>query len=143
LRKLRPPRKQLEALLVEHGANITRVARALGVTRPTVYTWLYQLDLADRAGVRAMPPPAPEQRVSVTVKVRAELWRWARVEAVMFDCPVSDVVEEALEALRALRFAATERAVAIAPVSADGRRTPELDTTTRIAGGFARTTRVE
>lgn len=39
------------------------------------------------------------------MKVPAELWQWARVEAVMFDCSVSVVVEEALEALRGLRAA--------------------------------------
>lgn len=120
VRKQRPTRKRLEALLVEHGANITRVARALAVTRPTAYTWLYQLDLADRAGVRAMPPPAPADRVSCTVKVRAELWRWARIEAVMFDCPVSDVIEEALEALRGLRAAAA------GPVQTSGKKRPAV-----------------
>lgn len=47
----RPDRATLERLLRASDGKLTRVAALLDVSRPTLYKWLYQLDLASVAGV--------------------------------------------------------------------------------------------
>lgn len=104
--KARPTRKRLEALIVEHAGNMTRVAEALGVSRQTLYTWTYMLDLTDRAGIRPAPlPGATTERTTATVRLPEELWRWVRIEAITSGTTAAAVVEEALEALRGRRAA--------------------------------------
>jgi hypothetical protein len=99
----RPTRKQLEALLVEHRGNVTRVGEVLGVSRQTVYTWTYQLGLDERAGIRATPlPGATAERTTASVRIPEELWRWVRIAAITRGTTAAAIVEEALRSLRAL-----------------------------------------
>jgi transposase len=101
-RPARPTRKRLEALIVEHGGNITRVAEVLGVARQTLYTWTAQLDLVDRAGIRETPlPAATAELTTASVRIPEELWRWVRIEAITRGTTAAAIVEEALRGLRA------------------------------------------
>lgn len=99
----RPSRPQLEALIRETGGNVSLLADRLGCSRQTLYTWVYQLGLADVVGIRpaeaagAVLPAMPE-RVTATVKVEAKLWKKIRVRAVEGDTSVSSLVEAALRA---------------------------------------------
>lgn len=102
-RPTRPTRTQLEALIVEHGANMTKVATTLGVSRQTLYTWTYQLGLGDRAGIRETPlPAATTERTTASVRIPEELWRWVRIEAITRGTTAAAIVEEALRGLRSL-----------------------------------------
>ena len=49
---MRAPRKVIEAAIKAEGGNLSRVAALLGCSRPTLYTWIYQLGLQDLAGIR-------------------------------------------------------------------------------------------
>jgi hypothetical protein len=101
-RATRPTRKQLEALIVQHGGNMTKVAEALRVSRSTLYCWTYQLNLADRVGIREAPlPEASTERTTASVRIPGELWRWVRIEAITRGTTTALIVEEALAALRA------------------------------------------
>lgn len=111
--QLRAPRKRpdestVRAAITETGGNLTRAAERLGVTRQSLYTWVYQYGLDRFVGIDAPPAegpklalvPAPEKRVSRTVAVSPELWRWVRITALERDVSASKVVEDALVAAR-------------------------------------------
>jgi transposase-like protein len=98
----RPMRKRLEALIIEHGGNMTKVAEAMGVSRTTLYTWTYQLGLSDLAGIREAPlPGVTDTLTAATIRIPEELWRWVRIEAITRDVTASALVAEALKLLRA------------------------------------------
>jgi hypothetical protein len=56
-RVARPSRDEMMGLIRETNGNISRAAATLGVSRPTAYDWLRQLDLLEYAGVRAKDDP--------------------------------------------------------------------------------------
>lgn len=117
----RPTRDELVPLIKETGGNMTRLAGRLGTTRQTLYTWIYQLDLADLVGIRTkeqqegdvmreakgLPSPGrpPEGRVSVTTRMDPALWRALRIRGIEEDRSASDILEDALRAY----FAPQER----------------------------------
>lgn len=110
---LRAPRKRpdeatVRAAIVETKGNITRAAERLGVTRQSLYTWIYQLgldrfvgiDLKADEGPQLALVPAPEKRAARTINVSPDLWRWVRITALERDVSASKVVEDALLAAR-------------------------------------------
>jgi transposase-like protein len=127
----RPARSVLEAGLRAHGGNLTRLAGALGVSRPTLYKWIYQLDLATLAGVavvyamngkntRMYVKPAESEgrslsgmehdatvsdpRVSTNVRIRDGVWRALRKLAIDKGTSASELLEQAaVEFLRKSR----------------------------------------
>jgi hypothetical protein len=50
----RPDRTTLERLLRAGDGKLTRLAALLDVSRPTLYKWIYQLDLAGVAGISSV-----------------------------------------------------------------------------------------
>lgn len=56
-RPQRPTRHTLEQLLRETDGNISRLAGLLDISRPTLYEWIYQLDLASIAGIASVSNP--------------------------------------------------------------------------------------
>ena len=83
---------------------MTRLADRLGCTRPTAYTWVYQLDLAGVVGIQTKEkpmrlekgPPEAQGRVSVTMKVDAALWKRLKIRAIEDDTTTGAIVEAAL-----------------------------------------------
>jgi hypothetical protein len=71
-----PTRDVVEAALRSKGGNITKAAAVLGVSRPTLYDWIWKLDLSRVAGLdsqerkesRERQPLAPVEDVGVSVK---------------------------------------------------------------------------
>lgn len=49
---MRPNRAVVKKAIDDAKKNISRVSSLLGCTRQTAYTWIYQLGLADYAGIR-------------------------------------------------------------------------------------------
>lgn len=110
---LRAPRKRpdeatVRAAISETKGNMTHAAERLGVTRQSLYTWVYQFGLERFVGIDLKADEAPtlalvptlEKRVSRTVKLSPELWRWVRITALERDVSASKVVEDALLAAR-------------------------------------------
>lgn len=118
----RPGRTQLEAALRAHGGNLTRLAGALGVSRPTLYKWIYQLDLASLAGVSTVyadggnytkryvnaevgerrslsgmeqEGATSDPRISTNVRIRDGVWRALRKLAIDKGTSASDLLEQA------------------------------------------------
>lgn len=118
----RPTRQVLEAGLRGHGGNLTRLAGALGVSRPTLYKWIYQLDLATLAGVATVyadggnhtrkyvnargseerslsgmehEAAASDPRISTNVRIRDGVWRALRKLAIDKGTSASDLLEQA------------------------------------------------
>ncbi len=56
-RPQRPDRTALERLLRSGNGSLTRVAGLLDVSRPTLYKWIYQLDLVRLAGISIVDGP--------------------------------------------------------------------------------------
>lgn len=122
----RPDRKTLAALVRETGGNVTALSGRLGVSRQTVYTWVYQLGLERLVGIRSVPRreeadvgqrgmtarhdeapvkparPAPPA-VAVTVRLSPETWKAVRIAAIELERTSSAVLEEAAQAWLARR----------------------------------------
>ena len=121
----RPTRAELVPLIREARGNMTHLAGRLGTTRQTLYTWIYQLDLADLVGIRtkdqqdedcvregtaAAPTekslPSPERppggRISVTARMDSALWRALRIRGIHEGRAASDVLEDAVGTYLAL-----------------------------------------
>lgn len=106
----RPAKAQFVEAIREAEGNISRLASRLGVTRQTLYTWIYQLDLAAFVGVRAredmtmpeqkqpLPGDATAERVNATIRVEGRLWRAVRIRALEEDRTTSSIVEDAVRA---------------------------------------------
>ena len=62
------------------------MAQALYTTKPHYLT-----------GDRKMPESATVEREATSIKVKPDLWKEAKIEAVKHDKTVSELVEEALE----------------------------------------------
>ena len=113
-RPRRPTSAALEAAIRATGGNLTKAAVALGCSRMTLYTWIYQLDLTRLAGVTPRPTtadlveekrettlnsePSDGERITVTVKIRDRLWKAIRIAAIERETTAGALVEEALEA---------------------------------------------
>lgn len=96
--KRRPSKADLAQALRDGGGNLSGTALRLGCSRTTLYTWIYQLGLDKLAGIvpredllaqaaarKAEPPRRPVDDAALTVatmKLPAELWRWARIAAI-------------------------------------------------------------
>lgn len=118
----RPTRQALEAGIRSQAGNLTRLAGALGVSRPTLYKWIYQLDLSTVAGVatidgaygsytRNYVKPSPmegvslsdveqsstvaDPRISTNVRIRDGVWRALRKLAIDRGTSASDLLERA------------------------------------------------
>jgi len=111
-RSKRPPKAELEQAIRDAGGNLTRAASVLGVSRPSVYTWIYQYDLTKLAGVidreteqLRLKSAAEGEPVTITTKLPAELHRWVRIRAIEGDQTVADVFADALKLMRALLVA--------------------------------------
>jgi hypothetical protein len=98
----RPSRAALEAAVRASGGNLSRTAGALGCSRTSLYTWVYQLGLADVVGIRQseedhMPKPNGAGLIPTAVKLPEELWKRVRHRAIDEDRTASDVVRDAIE----------------------------------------------
>lgn len=112
----RPTRAVLERLIRETGGSMTKLATRLDVTRPTAYTWVYQLGLAGVVGIvpREDQMPEPKQgtsgtsqgraplpegtRVPATIKVDVGVWRAIRIRAIEEDRTTGEIMEDAARA---------------------------------------------
>ena len=99
-------RAQILGALKAAKGNVTKTAEALGITRTTLYTHAQKLGLERDFGLDGEPKapqplPPSEARCAVTVKLPEALWQWARIEAIKRDRKASDIVQQALERLRA------------------------------------------
>ena len=106
----RPTRAVMADLVRATGGNVSQLARRIGITRQTCYTWIYQLDLAPLVGIRQSDREEPMEeeteardaaqpgRVTATIKVDGELWKAVRIAGVKEDRTASAIVEEALRA---------------------------------------------
>jgi transposase-like protein len=109
----RPDRKTLAGLVRETGGNVTALAGALGVSRTTTYTWIYQHGLERLVGIRTeedMPkqqPPRPARPeppwVNVTLRLSPATWKAVRIAGIEAERSSSELVEEALAAWLATR----------------------------------------
>jgi hypothetical protein len=94
--------------------NIVRIAAVLGASWPTVYAWLDLLDISSTVGIHsqlgipsqleaAMRKAAEKQdvRMQRNVTITDSRWIWARHHAIDAKKSVSEIVEEALDLLRA------------------------------------------
>lgn len=104
----RPSKQKVEEAIRVGEGNLTRVASLLGCSRPTLYAWVYQHGLERVAGIdltrdaAAAKPVLPDQaRYPRTMRLSEGLWRWVRVRGIETDRTASDIVEAALELLRA------------------------------------------
>lgn len=102
----RPSREAVLGAVKAAGGNMKAAAVALGCSRGSLYTWVYQLGLADAVGVELAPPRrvpvAGDPRAQRAVSIRESTWRWARHHAIDRGCTAAEVVEDALELLRAV-----------------------------------------
>ena len=96
-------RAELERAIRDHGGNLTRAAGALRVSRPTLYKHVWREGLQGLAGLsNGQGAPLPDDaRRPRTVQLPEGLWLWARMHALGGRRTASDVVEQALEELRA------------------------------------------
>ncbi len=100
-------RAEILAALEAAGGNVTKTAEALKITRQTLYTHAYQLGLEKEFGLGKERRPerpstaAEDLRVSVTVKLPESLWAWTRILAIQEKRSAADVVQDALERMRA------------------------------------------
>lgn len=131
----RPTRGELEAGLHAHRGNLTRLAGVLGVSRPTLYKWIYQHDLTGVAGVasvdgrgtvdgkhtknygnsrtglrpmlRGVEPVETDPRITTNIRMRDGIWRALRKLAIDRNTSASDLLERA--AVEFLRKAENEQ----------------------------------
>jgi transposase-like protein len=112
----RPDRKTLAGLVRETGGNVTALAAALGVSRPTAYSWVYAHGLERLVGIRTLeegdtmpkPPPTRPARpepawVNVTLRLAPQTWKRVRIAAIDDERSSSELVEEAVQAWLATR----------------------------------------
>ena len=59
---MRPDRAIVQQAIRDSGGNLTRAAAILGCSRPTLYTWIYQLGLEKLAGIRLDTRDALDRR---------------------------------------------------------------------------------
>lgn len=97
-----PTKAALEAVLREQGGNLARTAAVLGLSRPTVYKYVWTHGLQKLAGLThgKLAPLPPELRAPVSVRLTGARWAWARHVAIDMDCAPADVIEAALDLLR-------------------------------------------
>lgn len=107
---MRPPKADIEAAIREAGGNLSAAARALGCSRPTLYSWLWRYGdpLPRLAGlvrpdvVKRAAPVNGSAPAQLTAKIPPALHKWARMHAIDTDRTVSVVVTEAIELLRSV-----------------------------------------
>lgn len=105
--KRRATKPEVEAAIRAEGGNLSRAAIRLGISRQTLYTYIYRFDLARLAGVdlnerRPSATPAGPEPVQVSMKLPGDIWQWVRIFAIQTDRNASAVVAEALELYRQL-----------------------------------------
>jgi len=66
---MRPPKQIVEAAIRSADGNLSRAAGLLGCSRPTLYTWIYQLGLHDLAGIRLDSNDSGDRKVMRVGKV--------------------------------------------------------------------------
>ena len=66
---MRPPKQIVEAAIRSADGNLSRAAVLLGCSRPTLYTWVYQLGLHRLAGIKVDSPDTQECKDTRVVKV--------------------------------------------------------------------------